>query len=77
MNTHSKNFKDHEIKGVSYDENGKKVIYLKEGVRRKKFKDDVWDEEILESHLNQELINYNKWEQFYSKVLGLDDYEND
>lgn len=77
MNTHSKEFKDHEIKGVYY-ENGKKVIYLKEGVKRKKFKEDLWNtEEILDSQLNKELIHYQKWERFYQIVMGEDDYENE
>lgn len=77
MQTHSKHFKDHEIKGISY-ENGKKVIHLKEGVKRKKFKEDLWNtEEVLDSQLNRELINYQKWEKFYKVVMGEDDYEND
>ena len=76
MNTHSKNFKDHQIKGISYDENGKKVLYLKEGVVKKRFWEArEWDE--LESHINYDLINFEKAEKYYKYIEGMEDYERD
>lgn len=77
MQTKSKHFKDHEIKGVTY-EDGKKVIHLKDGVRRKRFKEDMFVTELtLSSQLNHELINYEKWENFYKVIMGEEDYENE
>lgn len=74
MQTKSKYFKDSEIRGVLPDGS----IYLKTGVRRKKFKEDLWNTEIvLDSQLNHELINYQKWDEFYKTILGEDDYENE
>jgi hypothetical protein len=63
MQTISKNFKDHEIKGVSYDENGNKVIYLKEGVRRKRYNDHLNDDEM--HHINEQVIFLEKINKFY------------
>lgn len=77
-NTISKNFKDSEIKGVMYID-GKKVLYLKEGVKRRKYIEETLnvDESILETHINKQLINYQKWEKFYKRIIGVDDYSND
>lgn len=77
-NTISKNFKDSEIKGVMYID-GKKVLYLKEGVKRRRYIEDTIgvDESILESHLNTQLLNYQKWEKFYKRIIGVDDYANE
>lgn len=70
----SKNFKEHEVLGYTYID-GKKVTVLKMGVRRKRYHEEV-DPDMLESHLNQELIDLQRWENFYKRVLGLDDFEN-
>lgn len=70
----SKNFKNNEIKGT-INVDGKKVIYLKEGVKRKYYNDSI-DPEELESHLNQELLVYQKAEKYYKYIEGTDDYEN-
>lgn len=72
MQTKSKNFKDHEIKGIL--PNGS--IYLKMGVKRKRFNDSI-DPDQLESHINYDLINFEKAEKYYKYVEGKDDYERD
>ena len=71
MKTKSKHFKDHEIKGIL--PNG--TIYLKEGIKRKHYNDNV-DPDSLESHLNQELINYQKHIEFMKYTMSLDDFED-
>jgi len=71
MNTKSKHFKDHEIKGVLPDGS----IYLKEGVKRK-FYNDTLRPDMLEPHINQELLVYQKAELYYKYIEGADDYEN-
>lgn len=68
------NFKESEIIGYLYID-GKKVTYLKQGVKRKRFNDSL-DPEQLEPHLNQELINYQKGEYFHKVIMGKDDFEN-
>lgn len=68
------NFKESEIIGY-LNIGGKRVTYLKMGVRRKHFNDHI-DPEVLESHLNQELINYEKGEYFHKVIMGEEDYEN-
>lgn len=76
MNTHSKNFRDNQIKGVTYDENGKKILHLKEGVVKKRFYEVMpWDQ--LEEHINYDLINFEKAEKYYKYIDGNDDYERD
>lgn len=72
MQTKSKNFKDHEIRGILPDGS----IYLKTGVKRKNYNDSI-DPNSLESHLNQELLIMKSWEDFYRKVVGVDDFSND
>jgi hypothetical protein len=62
MQTKSKNFKDHEIKGIFY-ENDNKVVYLKEGVRRKKYNDHLSDDEM--HHINEQVILLEKINKFY------------
>ena len=62
MQTKSKNFKDHEIKGIFY-ENDNKVVYLKEGVRRKKYNDHLNDDEM--HHINEQVILLEKINKFY------------
>lgn len=68
--TISKNFYDHEIKGV-ITINGQKVIYLKDKVVRKRYF-DFPDDDYVE-HLNQQLINAERLQEFYKKYLGVDD----
>jgi hypothetical protein len=68
------NFKEKEILGYLIID-GRKVTYLKEGVKRKKFNDNL-EPDQLEPHLNQELINYTKAEYFHKVVMGEDDFEN-
>lgn len=62
MQTKSINFKDHEIKGIFY-ENDNKVVYLKEGVRRKKYNDHLSDDEM--HHINEQVILLEKINKFY------------
>lgn len=64
-------FKDHEIKGVLPDGS----IYLKDGVKRKYYNDTL-REDMLEPHINEELIVYQKAELYYKYIEGADDYEN-
>ncbi len=71
MKTKSKHFKDHEIKGVLPDGS----IYLKDGVKRKYYNDTL-REDMLEPHINEELIVYQKAELYYKYIEGADDYEN-
>ena len=71
MKTKSKHFKDHEIKGVLPDAS----IYLKDGVKRKYYNDTL-REDMLEPHINEELIVYQKAELYYKYIEGADDYEN-
>lgn len=59
MQTKSKNFKDHEIKGVLPDGS----IYLKMGVTRKKYNDKL-DYESMD-HINDKLIMAEKINKFY------------
>lgn len=72
MQSKSKNFKDHEIKGILPDG----TIYLKMGVTRKRYYDYI-DPNQLESHINYDLINFEKAEKYYKYVEGMEDYERD
>lgn len=69
----SKNFKDTEIIGFLLV-NGTWVVYLKEGVRRKKYVKDPEFENFTQ--LNQELISYELWQKYYKLVLGVDDFSH-
>lgn len=55
----SKNFKDHEIKGVFPDG----TIYLKMGVTRKKYNDSLDYEDM--DHINENLLLLEKINKFY------------
>lgn len=68
----SRNFKQREIKGILPDGS----IYLKTGVKRKKYNDSI-DPDELESHINYNLINFEKAEKYYKYVEGAEDYERD
>jgi hypothetical protein len=68
------NFKPREIIGFTYID-GKRVTVLKMGVKRKRYNDDI-DPNVLEPHLNQQLIDLKKWEMYHKIILGEDDFEN-
>ncbi len=55
----SKNFKSHEIKGISSEG----IVYLKMGVTRKRYNDKLDYEDM--DHLNQNLINLENINKFY------------
>ncbi len=59
MQTKSKNFKDHEIRGILPDGS----IYLKMGVTRKKYNDKIDYDDM--DHINEKLIMSEKINQFY------------
>ncbi len=59
MKTKSKNFHDHEIKGILPDGS----VYLKMGVTRKNYNDSL-DYESME-HINYKLILVEKITKFY------------
>lgn len=68
------NFRKDEIIGYTIID-GRKVTVLKMGVKRRRYMDDI-DPDRLESHINQNLIDLEKWEMYYKLVLGEDDFEN-
>lgn len=72
MQTKSRNFKDHEIKGILPDGS----IYLKDGVTRKRYNDSIQPED-LDPQINYALINFEKAEKYYKYVEGMEDYERD
>ena len=59
MKTKSLHFKDHEIKGILPDGS----IYLKMGVTRKKYNDQLDYEDM--DHINEKLIMSEKINKFY------------
>lgn len=69
----SKVFKDNEIIGFLIV-NGRWTVYLKEGVRYKKYVQNPEFENFTQ--LNQELINYELWQKYYKVVLGVDDFSH-
>ena len=68
----SKNFKEKEIIGRLPDGS----LYLKMGVTRKRYNDSI-DPDELESHINYDLINFQKAELYYKYVEGMEDYARD
>lgn len=72
----SKNYRDSQIKGVLYID-GRKVLYLKDGVKKKWYAEDIDNPKPhkLESHLNMELLSYEKRIEFY-QLLGIENWEN-
>ena len=68
------NFKPEEIIGFT-EIDGKRVTVLKMGVKRKRFNDDI-DPNKLEGHINEVLINMEKWESYNKVIMGEDDFEN-
>jgi len=59
METKSKNFKEREIKGILPDG----TIYLKMGVTRKRYNDQISYEDM--DQINQNLINLENINKFY------------
>lgn len=55
---------------------GRKVTYLKEGIRTKQL-EPIQDPDKLECHINEELVNYERYESFYRDILGLQDWSNE
>ncbi len=68
----SKKFKNKEIIGRLPDGS----LYLKMGVKRKKYNDSI-DPDQLESHINYDLINFEKAEKYYKYIEGMEDYARD
>lgn len=64
MQTKSRNFKDHEIRGILPDGS----IYLKTGVKRKKYNDDLSDEDM--DHINQQLIHAERLSESLKLLFG-------
>jgi hypothetical protein len=75
MRTISQNFNDSQIRGV-LEIDGKRVLYLKTGVKKKYYNDDLGDGEHFKQ-LNQEMINYEKAEHFKKIIMGEDDFSNE
>ncbi len=72
--TISKHFYDNEIKGV-LEIDGRKVIYLKDRVTRKHYYD--WCNDDFLTQLNQNLIDLKRYEDYYKKIVGVDDFETE
>ncbi len=71
----SKNFNNNEIIGyLTIDD--RKVTYLKMGVHRLNYRDWLHPDDRFR-HLNDELLNIQKWTDFYRKVVGVDDFKDD
>lgn len=69
----SKHFKPEEIIGyLTID--GRKVTYLKQGVKRNPRYQDHLIEDMMD-HLNHSIIWIKRWEEYYRKVVGIDDFE--
>lgn len=72
--TQSKNWFDHEIKGITYVD-GRKVIYLKTNVKRQwKYNDHLHDEYM--DHLNHRVIAIENLQWFFKNILGTDEPDN-
>lgn len=70
----SKHFRKSEVLGYTYID-GVKVTVLKMGVHRRHFNDHI-DPNVLESHLNHELLELAKWEFYKKVIMGEEDFEN-
>ena len=75
MRTISQNFNDNQIKGVLMID-GKRVLYLKTGVKKKFYNDDLGNGEFF-PQLNQDLINYEKAKEHKKAIFGEEDFENE
>ncbi len=67
-------FRDSEIKGFIMID-GRKVTYLKPRVTKKKYYD--WPDDEAISHINEEMIRFEKAEWFKKLIMGEDDFTND
>ena len=72
-NNLSKNFRDDQIKGV-LEIDGKKVLYLKEGVRKKSYGDHLDDRQM--DHINHIIIHFERYEELMKVLYGGDDFED-
>lgn len=72
-NNISKNFRDDQIKGI-LEIDGKKVLYLKEGVRKKSYGDHLDDNQM--DHINHTMIYFERYEELMKQLYGGDDFEN-
>lgn len=71
--TQSKNWFDHEIKGITYVD-GKKVIYLVSSAKRQwKYNDHLLEEHM--DHLNKRVIAIERLQWFFKNILGTDEPE--
>lgn len=70
----SLNFKPHEI--IGYIEiDGKKVTYLKQGVKRNyNYTSPLGPEG---QHINPAIVWLKRWELYYKKVVGIDDFKRE
>lgn len=74
--TISKNFYDDEIKGVM-EIDGKKVLYLKEGVKRRLYQSDLSrDSYYHPDQINHLLIYLKKYEDMMKIMYGGDDFSD-
>lgn len=72
--TLSKNWFDHEIKGIMYID-GIKVIYLKPSAKRLwRFNDHLLENQM--DHINKHLIIKEQIELYYKKIVGQDEPDN-
>jgi hypothetical protein len=66
-------FKKHEVIGYLIID-GKKVTYLKMGVKRQYRYQDYISYEYID-HINHQLHRIKKYGEYLKKVVGIDDYE--
>lgn len=72
--TISKNFDDSEIKGIMYID-GKRVLYLKEGVKRRFYKKDLTrDKYDHPDQVNHIMKFFEKYEETMKIMYGGDDF---
>lgn len=69
-NNISKNFKDSEIRGVM-EIDGKKVLYLKEGVTKLKYNDSLSDTDM--DHINPVVVFLERYGEVMTKLYGDND----
>lgn len=73
-NTISKNFRDDQIKGVMYI-NGRKTLYLKEGVTNCHH-NDILSDDVM-NQINPVIIFLDRYEEVITKLYGGDDFEDE
>lgn len=72
-NNLSKNFRDDQIKGI-LEVDGRRTLYLKEGVRKKSYGDHLDDTQM--DHINHVLIYFERYEELMKLLYGGDDFED-